>query len=445
LLRKIPLGISIYNFYGNMKVQGKLRVPSDKSISHRAIILGSLADGEVRVKNWLRSEDTLATLNIYRQLGVEIEELNENHLLVKGKGLQSLREPQNVLDAKNSGTTARLTLGVLAAQSFFSVITGDDSLRKRPMLRVVKPLREMGASLDGREEGNLLPIAVRGGKLKGINFFNKKASAQVKSSLLLAGLYAEGITEIEEPYLSRDHTERMLQFMEVELVILPTEGGILVKMKGGQQPKGDKDIYVPADPSSAAFFAAAATLLPNSELLLEEVLVNPTRDGFFRKLKEMGANIEYTDHRELSFEPIADILVRGNSQLRGITVYPEEVPAMIDELPLLAVVATQAEGKTVIKGAQELRFKESDRIKATVENLKLMGAKIEETPDGMVIEGPTPLKGGITIRTYKDHRIAMAFTIAGLIADKPVKLDNPEYVAISYPQFFEDLKRVLVE
>ena len=445
MLRKIPLGISIYNFYGNMKVQGKLRVPSDKSISHRAIILGSLADGEVRVKNWLRSEDTLATLNIYRQLGVEIEELNENHLLVKGKGLQSLREPQNVLDAKNSGTTARLTLGVLAAQSFFSVITGDDSLRKRPMLRVVKPLREMGASLDGREEGNLLPIAVRGGKLKGINFFNKKASAQVKSSLLLAGLYAEGITEIEEPYLSRDHTERMLQFMEVELVILPTEGGILVKMKGGQQPKGDKDIYVPADPSSAAFFAAAATLLPNSELLLEEVLVNPTRDGFFRKLKEMGANIEYTDHRELSFEPIADILVRGNSQLRGITVYPEEVPAMIDELPLLAVVATQAEGRTVIKGAQELRFKESDRIKATVENLKLMGAKIEETPDGMVIEGPTPLKGGITIRTYKDHRIAMAFTIAGLIADKPVKLDNPEYVAISYPQFFEDLKRVLVE
>lgn len=429
----------------SMKVQGKLRVPSDKSISHRAIILGSLADGEVRIKNWLRSEDTLATLNIYRNLGAEIEEISGNQLVVKGKGLYSFREPQDVLDAKNSGTTARLTLGVLAAQPFFSVITGDESLRKRPMLRVVNPLREMGAFLDGREKGNLLPVAVRGGNLKGINFFNKKASAQVKSALLLAGLYAEGMTEIEEPYLSRDHTERMLQFMEVELTIIPTEKGILVKLKGGQQPVGDKDIYVPADPSSAAFFAAAAVLLPDSELLLEEVLVNPTRDGFFRKLKEIGADIEYTDHRELSFEPIADILVKGSSQLRGVTVYPEEVPAMIDELPLLAVVATQAEGRTVIKGAQELRYKESDRIKATVENLKNMGAKIEETPDGMIIEGPTPLKGGVTIKTYNDHRIAMAFTIAGLIADKPVKLDNPECVAISYPQFFEDLEKVLKE
>ena len=425
-----------------MKIEGTLRVPSDKSISHRAIILGSLADGPVRVKNWLRAADTLATLNIYRQLGVEIEEITPTELVVKGKGFEGLREPSDILDAQNSGTTTRLTLGVLATQPFFSVITGDNSLRRRPMLRVVKPLRQMGATIDGREEGNLLPLAVRGGQLKGISFFNKKASAQVKSALLLAGLQAEGITEVEEPYLSRDHTERMLQLFEVDLNIIPTEGGILVKLKGGQTLKGDKDIVVPADPSSAAFFAAAAVLLPGSHLVLKDVLINPTRDGFFRKLKEMGANIEYTNVREISREPIADIEVKYSPELRGIEVHPEEVPAMIDELPLLAVVATQAEGRTLIKGASELRVKESDRIKATVENLRKMGAKIEELPDGMVIEGKTPLKGA-KIKTYDDHRIAMAFTIAGLIADGPVELDNPECVKISYPNFFEDLKKVL--
>ncbi|NPA14332.1 MAG: 3-phosphoshikimate 1-carboxyvinyltransferase [Aquificae bacterium] len=425
-----------------MKIEGTLRVPSDKSISHRAIILGSLADGPVRVKNWLRAADTLATLNIYRQLGVEIEELSPTELVVKGTGFEGLREPSDILDAQNSGTTTRLTLGVLATQPFFSVITGDNSLRRRPMLRVVKPLRQMGASIDGREEGNLLPLAVRGGQLKGISFFNKKASAQVKSALLLAGLQAEGITEVEEPYLSRDHTERMLQLFEVDLSIIPTEGGILVKLKGGQTLKGDKDIVVPADPSSAAFFAAAAVLLPGSHLVLKDVLINPTRDGFFRKLKEMGANIEYTNVREISREPIADIEVKYSPDLRGVEVHPEEVPAMIDELPLLAVVATQAEGRTLIKGASELRVKESDRIKATVENLRRMGAKIEELPDGMVIEGKTPLKGA-KIKTYDDHRIAMAFTIAGLIADGPVELDNPECVKISYPNFFEDLKKVL--
>ena len=429
----------------SLRVEGELRVPSDKSISHRAIIIGSLADGKVRVKNWLRSADTLATLNIYRSLGADIEELSPTELLVKGKGLYSFKEPADVLNAENSGTTTRLTLGVLAAQPFFAVITGDNSLRRRPMLRVVKPLREMGATIDGREEGNLLPLAVRGGKLKGISFFNKKASAQVKSALLLAGLHAEGVTEVEEPYLSRDHTERMLQLFEIDLTVIPAEGGILVKLKGGQQPKGDKDIFVPADPSSAAFFAAAAVLLPGSKLFLKDVLINPTRDGFFRKLKEMGANIEYTNVRELSMEPIADIYVEYSPNLRGVKVYPEEVPAMIDELPLLAVVATQAEGETRIEGAAELRVKESDRIKATVENLRKMGAKVEELPDGMIIEGKTPLKGGVEVKTYDDHRIAMAFTIAGLIADKPIKLDNPECVAVSYPQFFEDLKKVLKE
>ena len=425
-----------------MKIAGCLRVPSDKSISHRAVIIGSLADGEVLVKNWLRSADTFATLDIYKKLGAKIEDRGQE-ILIKGEGLFSFKEPKDILNAQNSGTTTRLTLGVLAAQPFFAVLTGDESLRRRPMLRVTQPLREMGAFIDGREGGNLLPLAVRGGKLKGISFFNKKASAQVKSALLLAGLHAEGITEVEEPYLSRDHTERMLKLFKVELNALATKKGVLVKLKGPQQPKGDKEIYVPADPSSAAFFAAAAVLLPGSELLLKDVLVNPTRDGFFRKLKEMGANIEYTNTRELSMEPIADIVVRHSPDLKGVKVYPEEIPAMIDELPLLAVVATQAHGTTRIEGAAELRVKESDRIKAVVENLRKMGAKIEELPDGMVIEGPTPLKGGVKIKTYNDHRIAMAFAIAGLIADGPVELDNPRCVAVSYPRFFDDLKKVL--
>ncbi|HIP86365.1 MAG TPA: 3-phosphoshikimate 1-carboxyvinyltransferase, partial [Aquifex sp.] len=366
-----------------MKVEGTLRVPSDKSISHRAIILGSLAQGETLVRNWLRSADTLATLEIYRALGVEIEELKEDQLLVRGKGLFSFKEPNDILDAKNSGTTARLTLGVLSAQPFFAVLTGDSSLRQRPMLRVVRPLREMGANLDGRGEGKYLPVAVRGGKLSGISFFNQKASAQVKSALILAGLHAQGTTEVKEPYLSRDHTERLLKLYEVPIEVEKGEKGITVRVKGGYQPQGDKEIFVPADPSSASFFVALAVLLPGSELVLKDVLVNPTREGFFRKLKEMGANIEYTNFREVSMEPVADIVARYSPNLKGVEVKPQEIPSLIDELPLLAVVATQAEGKTVIRGAQELRVKESDRIKSTVENLQRIGAKVEELPDGM--------------------------------------------------------------
>jgi len=425
------------------KVKGTLRVPSDKSISHRAIILGSLAQGETLVKHWLRSADTSATLEIYRALGVEVEELKENELLVKGKGLFSFKEPADILDAKNSGTTTRLTLGVLSAQPFFAVLTGDNSLRRRPMLRVVQPLREMGAFLDGREGGKYLPIAVRGGKLKGISFFNKKASAQVKSALLLAGLHAQGTTEVKEPYLSRDHTERLLKLYEVPVEVKKDKEGITVRVEGGYQPKGGKEIVVPADPSSAAFFAALAVLLPGSELILKDVLVNPTRDGFFRKLKEMGADIEYSNLREVSMEPVADIVVRYSPHLKGVEVKSEEIPALIDELPLLAVVATQAEGKTVIRGAQELRVKESDRIRSTVENLLKMGAKVEELPDGMVVEGKTPLKGGVKVTTYGDHRIAMAFTVAGIVAGEFNELDDPSCVAVSYPQFFEDLKKVL--
>ena len=422
-------------------VKGELRVPSDKSISHRAVIFSALAEGESYVREWLSSEDTLATLYILQSIGVEIYKEGSN-LRIIGKNYNFI-EPKNVLDAKNSGTTARLMLGVLSTQPFFSVITGDESLRRRPMLRVVEPLRQMGAFLDGRESGNKLPICVRGGNLTGIYFFNKKASAQVKSALLLAGLRAKGDTEIVEPVLSRDHMERMLKAFGVNLLQIEGKDGHIVKLKGHQKLQAT-EIYCPADPSSASFFAALALLKEGSELLLKDVLVNPTRDGFFRKLTEMGAHIKYENLREISNEPIADIYVKYSGKLKAVEVLPEDVPSMIDELPILAIVMTFANGISRVRGAQELRVKESDRIRAIVENLRAMGAKIEEYEDGFEIEGVESLQGSY-IKTYGDHRIAMAFSIAGLLAEGETLIDNEECVAVSYPSFYEDLKKVYVQ
>lgn len=420
-------------------VKGEIRVPSDKSISHRAIIMSSVAEGKSTIKNWLISEDTMATFNATLQLGVKAH-IKGNEVIVEGRDYL-FNEPSNVLDAKNSGTTARLLMGVLSTQDFFSVITGDDSLRSRPMLRVVEPLRQMGALLDGKEKGNKLPVAIRGGKLRGISFFNKRASAQVKSALLLASLKAEGLTEITEPYLSRDHTERMLRLFGAELTQLEGVDGHIVKIKGGQKLHGC-EVYCPADPSSSAFFVALAVLTEGSELILKGVLVNPTRDGFFRKLKQMGAYVEYLNLREISGEPIADIWVKGKGRLRGINVSEEEIPSVIDELPLLALIMSLAEGSSSVRGAQELRVKESDRIKAVVENLRSMGAKIEEYEDGFHIEGVERLKGTY-IRTYADHRIAMTFSIAGLVADGETVIDNPKCVSVSYPDFFKDLEKLI--
>ncbi|MCS7285282.1 MAG: 3-phosphoshikimate 1-carboxyvinyltransferase, partial [Hydrogenobacter thermophilus] len=285
----------MYKLKKAKSVKGELRVPSDKSISHRAVILSAIAEGKSVIRNWLSSEDTLATLQIAKALGTKVE-TKGNELMITGRDF-NFCEPDHVLDARNSGTTARLFLGVLATQEFFSVITGDESLRNRPMLRVVEPLRQMGAFLDGREKGNKLPICVRGGKLKGVSFFNKRASAQVKSSLLLAGLKAEGITEITEPYLSRDHTERMLKLFGANITQLEGSSGHIIKIAGGQKLYGC-EISCPADPSSAAFFVALATLLEDSHLFLKDVLINPTRDGFFRKLRQMGAYVEYAKVRE---------------------------------------------------------------------------------------------------------------------------------------------------
>ncbi|RUM29177.1 MAG: 3-phosphoshikimate 1-carboxyvinyltransferase [Aquifex sp.] len=421
------------------RVRGELRVPSDKSITHRAFILGALANGETIVKKPLISEDTLATTQILKALGTEIKEGKEE-VLIKGRNYTFL-EPANVLDAKNSGTTARIIMGVLSTQPFFSVLTGDESLRNRPMLRVVEPLREMGADIDGREEGNKLPVAIRGGNLKGISHFNKRSSAQVKSALLLAGLRAEGITEVVEPYLSRDHTERMLKLFGAEVVTIPEERGHIVKIKGGQELQGT-EVYCPADPSSAAYFAALATLAPEGELRLKEVLLNPTRDGFYRKLIEMGGDVSFENYKELSNEPMADLVIKPVNNLKPVKISPEEVPALIDDIPILAVLMAFADGVSEVRGAKELRYKESDRIKAIVINLRKLGVQVEEYEDGFAIYGTKEIKGGV-IETFKDHRIAMAFAVLGLVVEEEVIIDHPECVTISYPQFWEDILKVV--
>ncbi|GAB6072115.1 3-phosphoshikimate 1-carboxyvinyltransferase [Venenivibrio stagnispumantis] len=419
------------------RLLGRLRVPSDKSISHRSIILTSLAKGVSTVKNFLKAGDTITTLNTYKKLGVNIYEKNEV-IYVEGKGLY-LSEPEDILNMENSGTTTRLTAGVIAGNNIFAAFTGDNSLRKRPMKRVLEPLRQMGAVADGRKNGEYLPFYIRGGNLKGIEFFNEKSSAQVKSALLLAGLYAQGKTTITEPIISRDHTEKMLKSMGADITIEQDEF-----YKVSINPSGELnpiEIDVPADPSSAAFFIAAATIVPNSEILLKDVLINKTRDGFIRKLKEMGANIEYINQREQAGEPVADILVKS-AQLKATKVSKEEVPSMIDEIPLLAIIATQAEGETIITGASELRVKESDRIKAVVENLKALGLQAEELPDGMIIKGKQKVKGGI-INSYKDHRIAMGFSILGLIAEEGIKIIDADCVFISYPEFYTHLEKII--
>ena len=422
-------------------IKGELRVPSDKSISHRSIILTSMAEGTSTVKNFLKAGDTLTTVNVYRKLGIKITE-DKGIIKVNGKGLYGFSEPDDILDMGNSGTTTRLTLGLLSGQRFFSALTGDESLRKRPMKRVSQPLKQMNAKIDGRNNGELLPLSVRGSDLKGINFFNKKASAQVKSALLIAGLMAEGETTVVEPYKSRDHTEKMLKAMGADIHMYQ-QGEYTVQIKKTERLY-PVDIDVPADPSSAAFFAAAAVILPDSELLLKDVLINPTRDGFFRKIKQMGAFVEYTNVREINGEPVADILVRYSDDLKAVQVVKEEIPSMVDEIPILAVVATQAEGDTVITGASELRVKESDRIKAVVENLKKVGVEVQELEDGMIIKGKSRIKGGY-VDSYKDHRIAMAFSILGLISEDGIKIKDADCAYISYPEFFEHLQSVAVK
>ncbi|HEU4964634.1 MAG TPA: 3-phosphoshikimate 1-carboxyvinyltransferase [Bacilli bacterium] len=420
------------------QLQGEVTVPGDKSISHRAVMFGALANGVTHVKGFLPGADCLSTVDCFRKMGVEIEQLSDAELKVHGVGLQGLQEPSDVLDVGNSGTTTRLMLGILAGQSFHSTVTGDASIRRRPMGRVAVPLRSMGAQIDGREEGRFAPLSVRGGRLQGMRYDSPVASAQVKSALLLAGLFAEGKTGVREPELSRDHTERILRAFGVE--VREEEGYITVD--GGSQLTAT-EIEVPGDISSAAFLLVAAAIVPGSDLLLRGVGVNPTRTGILDALHDMGANIELLNERESGGEPIADIRVRG-SELQGTTVRGATIPRLIDEIPVLAVAATQALGVTEIRDAQELKVKESDRIATTARELRKFGAEVEELEDGLRIVGKTALRGGAAIDTYHDHRIAMAMAVAALVADAPTTIHDWETVDVSFPTFGELLQNIRI-
>ncbi|HHW14641.1 MAG TPA: 3-phosphoshikimate 1-carboxyvinyltransferase [Firmicutes bacterium] len=408
---------------------GTVRMPGDKSISHRAAILGALAEGQTAVEGFLPGRDCLATLRVLAQLGVEVERPAADRVVIRGRGDQ-LREPEEVLDAENSGTTARLLLGVLAGLEGVAVVTGDRSLRRRPMGRVTEPLGAMGATFLGRESAARLPLAVRGRRpLRAGNFRLPVASAQVKSALLLAGLRAEGVTAVWEPYRSRDHTERMLPGFGCP--VEEDESGTLT-VTGPAQLLGTR-VSVPADPSSAFFFVVAALLVSGSEVRLPGVGLNPTRLGALEVLRRMGARIEVTELAERNGEP-RGMLVARSGPLRAVEVLPEEVPALIDEVPVLAVAAAAAEGTTVFRGVGELRHKESDRLSALELELRRLGIEAEATDDSLFVTGGR-LRGGVVL-SHGDHRIAMALAVAGLASREGVEVRGAECVAISFPQFF---------
>ena len=413
-------------------IKGILRVPGDKSISHRAVMFGAISKGITKIKGFLTGADCISTISIFKKMGIDIE-MENTSVKVKGKGLYGLSAPKEILDCGNSGTTTRLVSGILSAQNFTCVLTGDKSIQKRPMNRIINPLSLMGADIKSNE--GFAPLTITGSSLHGIEYNSPVASAQVKSSILLAGLYADSPTTVTEPAKSRDHTELMLKKLGASLNI--------DKYSVTVNPCKElfaSDIDVPSDISSAAFFMAAAILVPNSELILENVGINPTRDGIIRVLKDMGANIEIINSND-EFEPVSDIKV-SYSKLHSTTISGDIIPTLIDELPLLAAVASMAEGKTVIKDAAELKVKESNRIKVMCDELSKLGVDVVETEDGMEINGTNKLLGNITINTNDDHRIAMTFAILGLISEGEIKLDNKNCVEISYPGFFDDLRRV---
>ena len=418
------------------KLTGKIFVPGDKSISHRSLILGSISRGETRVYNLLNSLDCLRTLECMQSLGVKIELDEANSVNIKGKGLYGLQEPKVILDVGNSGTTIRLLTGLLSGQNFYSVLNGDNSIRKRPMKRVVQPLRLMGANIWGRENGQLAPLSIKGRKLNSLYYTLPVASAQVKSALLLAGLYTTGETVISEPLSTRDHTERMLETMQADIKISPPK----IKIKGGIELRST-DIFIPGDISSAAYFIAAASILRGSQIIIKQVGVNPTRTGVIEILKKMGTKIDILNYQIKSNEPRADLKIEY-SKLKGIEIKEEMVPLLIDELPLIAVVASQAKGKTVVSGAKELRVKETDRIKAIVSELKKMGVDIKEKEDGFIVEGPSKLKGAVC-ESYNDHRIAMSLAVAALLAEGKTGIRNSECIEISFPGFEKTLQNLI--
>ena len=421
-------------FTRTQSLHGEITIPGDKSISHRAVMFGSLAEGTTEVTGFLRGADCLSTIDCFRRLGISIEDKGEQ-ILIHGKGLHGLSAPDQILDAGNSGTTTRLISGILSGQTFETTLTGDASIQKRPMGRIMEPLSQMGASITSLSGNGCAPLRIDGRPLHGIHYTTRVASAQVKSSILLAGLYADAPTSVTEPALSRNHSELMLNFFGAEVKTEDTTATIQPEPKlAGQK------VQVPGDISSAAYFIAAGCITPDSEILIKNVGTNPTRDGILRACEMMNADVTRLHENADSGEPTADLLVRTSS-LKGCTIEGALIPTLIDELPVIAVMACFAEGTTVIRDAAELKVKESDRIAVMTENLTAMGARVTATYDGMIIEGGHTLHGAV-IDSHLDHRIAMSFAIAALNADGETEIQGADCVNISYPEFYRDLLKI---
>lgn len=421
-------------FKRSAPLRGEITVPGDKSISHRAVMFGALAKGTTSITNFLKGADCLSTISCFEKMGIEIEQL-PSEILIHGKGLHGLNAPETILDAGNSGTTTRLLSGILAGQAFCTTLTGDASIQKRPMTRIITPLSQMGGKIESLSDNGCAPLKITGHPLKPIHYLSPVSSAQVKSCVLLAGMYADGITKVTEPYLSRNHSELMLRSFGANI----TSEGTTAAITGNPVLEGQK-VIVPGDISSAAYFIAAGLLIPGSEILIKDVGINPTRDGILKVCADMGADIQLLNKREYGKEPVADILVK-HSELKATVIEGALIPTLIDELPMLAVMAAFAQGTTVIRDAQELKVKESNRLDIIVQHLSAMGADIIPTEDGMEIHGGKPLKGAV-LDSYMDHRIAMSFAVAGMAADGETEILNASCVDISYPEFYRDMAAI---
>lgn len=417
------------------RLRGELTVPGDKSISHRSVMFGSIAKGVTEITGFLQGADCLSTIGCFSAMGVEIQN-DGGRVTVRGRGLRGLRQPDCVLDCGNSGTTTRLISGILCGQNFPVTLTGDASIQKRPMNRIMEPLQRMGADITSVGGNGCAPLRIQGRPLRGIHYQSPVASAQVKSAVLLAGLYAEGETRVTEPALSRNHTELMLRHFGAEV----DSQGTTASIRPARELYGQK-IHVPGDISSAAYFIAAGLLVPDAELLIRNVGINPTRDGILKVCRMMGADITLLSENHDNAEPVADLLVRSSS-LKGCVIEGPLIPTLIDELPVIAVIACFAQGETVIRDAAELKVKESNRIRVMAENLTAMGADVTETDDGMMIRGGRPLRGA-SIRCHMDHRIAMSFAVAALAAEGETVIQDSECVNISYPGFYGELGRIV--
>jgi len=418
------------------KLVGQIEVPGDKSISHRAVMLGSLATGVTKISNFLMGADCLSTIECFQAMGIEFVQEGNNTITVKGRGLHGLREPEDVLNVGNSGTTIRLMMGILAGQPFFSTVTGDGSIRKRPMGRVIEPLREMGASINGRQNGTLAPIAIQGRVLRPIKFVSAVASAQVKSAVLLAGLYANGQTTVWEPQKSRDHTERMLSYLGADIEVKDQ----VVKITGNPSLEG-RPVEVPGDISSAAFFMVAAAIIPGSRLRINRVGINSTRTGIIDVLRSMGADLKILNEDIVNGEPVGDIVIQGGD-LQGTVIEGSLIPRLIDEIPVITIAAAVAKGETIIRDAAELKVKETDRISTMAGELRKMGVEVKELKDGMIINGGSALTGTIC-ESHGDHRVAMSMAIAGLVADGKTTVKNAECIDVSFPGFEKVLKELI--